>query len=345
MEVVVALDVGGTDIKGAVATRAGELLHLERRATPRHEGQAHLVAAILACARDLVEAGSATYGPRAVAGVGLAVAGLVDEARGIATSSLILGWRDVPFVELLTQQLGLPVGFGHDVRVAAKAEQQMGAAKGCRDYLYLSLGTGVGSAFVLGGTPYLGARGRGGEVAHLVVEPDGPPCRCGKRGCLEMVASADAIAQRYGDLAADRIPVTAHEVAERVADGEPAATAVWNRAIAGLGQAIASYVETMDPERVVIGGGLTAAGPVLFDPLVTYVADRVRWGVLPSIVPAHLGPLAGVHGAACAAWEASDARADRKSRGSAQADVDAPESAHVDVDMEVRPEQSFRSER
>lgn len=343
MNVVAALDVGGTEIKGAVVTRAGELLHLERRATPRHEGQAHLVAAILAFAGDLVKTGQATHGPTAVAGVGLAVAGLVDEARGIATSSLILGWRDVPFVELLTQQVGLPVGFGHDVRVAAKAEQQMGAAQGCCDYLYLTLGTGVGSAFVLGGAPYLGARGRGGEVAHLVVEPEGPLCRCGKRGCLEMVASADAIARRYGDLAADGTPVTAHEVAERVAAGEPAATGVWNRAVAGLGQAIASYVETMDPERVVIGGGLTAAGPVLFDPLVACVTEGVRWGVLPPIVPAHLGPLAGVHGAACQAWEACDARAARESHGSAQADGYATGSAHVD--REVRPEQSSRSRR
>ncbi len=300
-DVVVALDVGGTSMKGALCTRDGRVTHLERRSTQGFGDRADLVAAVVACAADLVDRGRASHG--SVVAVGLTVAGMVDVARGVAVSSMMLGWREVPFVTLLSERTGLPVGFGHDVQTAAYAEGIRGAARGCYHYLYLSLGTGVGSAMVFGGEIYLGATGLGGELAHVVVEPEGPPCRCGKFGCLEMVASADAVGRRYRELQPRDGDFTAREVVDRARAGEPAARGVWNRAVAALGRTVATYVEILEPERVVVGGGMSEAGAALFDPLNALVGAGVSRTVVAPVVPAGLGALAGIHGAALRAWE------------------------------------------
>ncbi len=305
-DVVVALDVGGTSMKAALCTRDGRVSHLERRGTQGFGERADLVDAVVACAADLVEIGRATHG--AVTAVGLAVAGVVDVTRGVAVSSMMLGWRQVPFVELLSRRTGLPVGFGHDVQTAAYAEGVRGAARGCRDYLYLSLGTGVGSTMVFDGGIYLGATGLGGELAHVVVEPEGPPCRCGKFGCLEMVASAEAVGRRYREVHPGGGDFSARDVVDRVRDGEPAARGVWNRAVVALGRAVATYVEVLEPERVVVGGGMSEAGADLFDPLNALVAAGVSRSLVAPVVPADLGALAGIHGAALRAWECADGR-------------------------------------
>jgi len=303
--VVAAIDVGGTSMKGALCTRAGDLSDLERRDTRAFGARSDLIAAIIGFAADLVEIGRAAG--TTVGAVGLAVPGVVDATRGVGISSMILGWRDIPFVDLLTARIGLPVGFGHDVQVAAHAEGRRGAAQGRRHYLYLSLGTGVGSAMIVDGRMYLGATGLGGEMAHVVVEPEGPPCRCGKFGCLEMVASAQAVGRRYAELHPGNGSFSAHDVLTRMLGGDTAARGVWARAVAALGRAVATYVEILEPEVVVVGGGMSAAGGALFDPLSALVHAGVSRPDPVPVVPAGLGPLAGLHGAALRAWERADA--------------------------------------
>ena len=304
--VVAAIDVGGTSMKGALCTRAGDLSGLEQRDTRGFDRRSDLIAAIVGFAVDLTARGRAAGGT--VVAVGLAVPGVVDAVRGIGISSMILGWREVPFVHLLTQRTGLPVGFGHDVQVAAHAEGQRGAARGCQHYLYLSLGTGVGSAMIFDGRIYLGTTGLGGEMAHFMVEPEGPPCRCGKFGCLEMVASADAVSRRYAELHPGGGSFSAHDVLTRMQGGDAAARGVWTRAVTALSRAIAAYVEILEPEVVVVGGGMSAAGSPLFDPLSALMRTGVSRPDPAPVVPAGLGPLAGLHGAALRAWEQIDVR-------------------------------------
>jgi len=299
--VVAAIDVGGTSMKGALCTQDGELSAFEQRDTRRADARADVVADIVDFAADLTAVGRAEG--LIVAAVGLAVPGVVDRARGIGVSSMILGWRAVPFVDLLAARTGLPIGFGHDVQSAAYAEGQRGAARGRRHYLYLSLGTGVGSAMIFDGQIYLGAGGLGGEMAHIVVEPEGPPCRCGKFGCLEMVASAEAVGRRYAELHPGGGSYSARDVVTRLQAGDAAARGVWGRAVAALGRAVATYVEILEPEMVVVGGGMSLAGPALFDPLSALMRAGVSRSAPPPIVPAGLGSLAGLHGAALCAWE------------------------------------------
>lgn len=238
-----------------------------------------------------------------VTAVGLAVPGIVDEESGTVIEASNLGWHDVPVGALVNDRMGVPVTVCHDVRAAAVAEGLVGAARGCQDYLLLTLGTGVGAAVVLGGRPYTGVGGRGGELGHTTVDPDGPLCACGRRGCLEAFASAGALVRRYGERSDKR--VGADEVVARALAGDRAAKVVWDDALDALALAIANYATLLAPSLVVIGGGLAEAGDELFGPLVRRLAALVRFAAPPAVVAAALGPDAGWRGAAIAAWLAA----------------------------------------
>src|SRR3954471_4410566 len=201
MSGVVAVDVGGTTLKGGLCDCDAALLHRERRATPRESSEA-LVDAICGLVDALAAEGRARFGGDGVAGVGLAVPGLVDEARGVALRAVNLPWHDLPLADVVAERCGLPVALGHDVRAAAGAEAALGAGRGADDVLFVAIGTSIGGAIVAGGRPYGGAHDRAGEIGHTVVDPDGPPCACGARGCVEALASAAAIERAYAETGA-----------------------------------------------------------------------------------------------------------------------------------------------
>lgn len=295
--VVAAVDVGGTTIKGAVVDAAGTVLaRVDRRVADVAPGS--LVPAVLEHVRLVVDR---AVGFGGAAAVGLALPGVVDELAGVGRYSMILGWEAVSFVDLLTP-FDLPVAFGHDVSCGAYSEARWGAARGRQDWLFLALGTGVGSTFVLGGRPYRGANGTGGELAHVLVRPDGPLCRCGKHGCLEMVASGPAIAAAYR--AASGADATAETVAQLAERGEPTAEAVWNDAVIALADAVAWYAESMNPSVVVVGGGVGVAGALLVDRLETALLPRVRFAdPPPGVVTARFGADAALVGVAARAHE------------------------------------------
>lgn len=302
---VAAIDVGGTTIKGALVAENGELT-AGRRIAIADVSPARLVPTVIATMGDLVaEADVVTDGVGAVA-VGLAVPGVVDERAGVGRYSMILGWRDVGFGELL-RRFDRPVAFGHDVSAGAYAEARRGPAQGHRDWLFIALGTGLGSTFVLHGRPYRGDSGTGGELAHVVVRPDGPMCRCGKRGCLEMVATGPAIADAYAAATGSaKQTVTAAQVAGLVREGDASAVAVWSSAIDALAKVVASYAESMNPSLVVVGGGLAEAGDLLIEPLAAAVRRQVAFADPPAVVLAHHGADAGLVGVAVAAHELAD---------------------------------------
>jgi glucokinase len=230
----------------------------------------------------------------------LAVPGLVDEEARTVLEATNLDWHDVPIGALAEDRLGVAVTVTHDGRAGAVAEGLLGAARGCADYLLLTLGTGVGAAMVIRGRPYTGAHGIAGELGHVAVAPDGPVCACGASGCLEAIASASRIARRYSPEA-----VGAEEVARGALVADPVARQIWGEAIDALALAIANYVTLLDPELVVVGGGMAAVGSALFEPLQTGVRRLVRFGAPPPIVAASLGEDAGRTGAAIQAWRAA----------------------------------------
>ena len=305
MRHVIALDVGGTGMKAALVGAGGELLHRARRATGRERGPDAVVDGILDFAAELRAYGTEHLGAPAAA-AGVAVPGIVDEDRGIAAYAANLGWRDVPLRARLAERLdGVPVALGHDVRTGGLAEGRIGAGRGTDRFLFVALGTGIAGAIGITGRVEAGAHGFAGEIGHIVVRPDGTPCPCGQRGCLERYASAAAVSEAWaavtGNPAAD-----AADCAKAVEAEDRQAREVWQHAVDALADGLVTALTLLDPRTLIIGGGLAEAGETLFTPLREAVRDRITFQKLPTIVPAALGDTAGCLGAGLLAWDLLD---------------------------------------
>jgi len=299
-EVVAAVDVGGTRIKAALVTASYDSLAAVTTPTPK-DITTDIGGVLEATVTDLLAAAAKDDRPARVVGCGVVVPGLVDEARGVGVFSVNLGWRDLPIRDPVASLLGVPTVVGHDVRAGLLAETRLGAARGARHALFLPVGTGIAGALLLDGT-VISADGRAGELGHLLIDPAGPPCRCGATGCLEVIASAAAIEREYAARTGNS--AGAEEVAVRASEGDPDAAAVWARAVAALAQAIVATVTITGVDLVLIGGGLAESGPALLDPLRTDVASRMTFLHPPRLDRAALGVRAGCLGAACLAWDA-----------------------------------------
>lgn len=282
------LDVGGTAIKAGVLE--GDRL-IGTRQWPTPAPGDGIGERVVDRAAQIVAELTAAHGP--LDAVGFVVPGVVDPVAGVGLWSENLGWRDVPFRDLLEARLGLPVAVGHDVRAGGLAEARLGAGADYRDVVFLPVGTGIAAAIVCDGVLYDRDRPTG-EIGHVDIGHD-EPCVCGLHGCVEAIASAAAIARRYAARTGARI--SAAEVSRRVVAGDPDARAVWADAVAGLGRAIAWLAAVLAPEIVVVGGGLAEAGEVLLEPLRADVEKRITFHHRPVIAPSAMGSLAGCVGA------------------------------------------------
>jgi len=311
---VIGVDAGGTKLLGGVVD---EELTVHARAHRLWRGRER--GEVLDRMVEVVEELRAAE-PGAVA-VGFGIPSLVDYRSGTSLSSVHLPLNDVPFRDLMSERLGLPVLVDNDANLAALAEQRYGAAKGCSEVLLLTLGTGIGGGLVLGGEVYRGSFGAAGEMGHMVVDVDGPPCGdgCPGNGCLEALASGSAIG-REGAEAARQQPdsllaraagegreVTGALVTELAHDGDSAAVEVIVRAGWFLGAGMAGLANIFNPQAIVVGGGAIAAGELLLGPAREELARRAlpanRNGV--RVVPAHFGVESGMMGAAVMALEGS----------------------------------------
>ena len=284
---VVALDVGGTAMKGVVLDSDDRIVGFHRWPTPRSEGPALVVHAVLDAVGELLARADA---PMAI---GLVVPGLVDDLGGVALHSENIGWRDVAFRDRIVERYGLPVGFGHDVRAGGLAERTLGAARGVDDVLFLPVGTGISGAMYVAGR--LIENMYGGEIGHIDVG-SGEDCACGAHGCLESIASAAAIAMRYNRATGGSV-AGAEEVLHLMVAGDAVAARVWDDAVEALARALATYTSLLAPEVIVVGGGLSRSGEVLLGPLRDRLRDLLVWQQHPRIVPALLGENAACLGA------------------------------------------------
>ena len=297
------MDVGGTKVLAAVVGRDGSLGARTERPTAVDSEEAFL-AQLDAMVEEL-----RSGGPE-VAALGFGIPSRIDQRRGRAVASVNVPLAGVDFRDRMRERHGLPVGIDNDANAAAIAEWHAGAAQGRSDVVMLTLGTGVGGGLILGGVPYRGATGSGAELGHVVVELDGRDCRCGGRGHLESYATGLAA----GELARERIgpDSNAHDLVRRARAGEAAALAILAEVGRYLGAAIATFVNALEPELVVLGGGFgEAAGEFLLAPAREVLAvDGLEPGRdTLEIVEAQLGTDAGVIGAGMIAFEALDAEA------------------------------------
>lgn len=285
------IDVGGTKISGVVVDALGSVVARTRRPTPRDSGEAVIRACIDVATelRAVAASGSIALGP-----IAIAVPGTIDSRNGVIADSPVLGMRDVPIVERAQHQLGHPVTVLHDVKAAAFGELMAGAGVGQADIAYLNVGTGLSMAFVFGWKIHQGAGGTAGEIGHVVADPAGATCNCGRRGCLETIASGPAIARRAGQ-SDGRLEAVA--VAARRGDEE--ACAAFEDAARHLAHVLADFVMVLDLSVVMVGGGVSSVGSPFLEPLSAALNDELADVVQSArIVPAALGGESGVIGAA-----------------------------------------------
>lgn len=292
-DTVIAIDVGGVRIMSGVVTEDGTVRQSHRHPTGADRGPAAVLETILQHAAGLVDAARAEGTiPRAV---GVAIPGIVHEDPGIAVRSDPLGFRDLPLGEHLTAQLGLPVTVSRQVRAAGLAEIRFGAGQDATAALFVTVGADIAAAHLVAGKLVTGAHGAAGELGHVVIRRNGPPCACGARGCLETVSSTLGIRRRYAELGGGETPTT--WIAAAAANGDPLAARVWQESVDALAEGLVTSQSLLDPETIIVGGELAELGDTLFTPLVTAVKERLTVQPVPRVVPAELGDQAGLLGA------------------------------------------------
>jgi glucokinase len=289
-----ALDIGGTKIAAGVVDANGQVLHQNRQPTPRSDDPDVVWAAAERAIAEALEAAGGT-----VDGVGISSAGPINLTEGTISPVNIASWRGFPVRERAAATVpGVPVRLAGDGLCMALGEHWRGAGQGAAFMLGMVISTGIGGGLVLDGAPYDGRTGNAGHVGHTIVDVDGPPCRCGARGCVEAIASGPHLvswAREHGWSGAD-----AKELAAAAAGGDVVAVRAFDRGARAVAAMIASVAAVCDLDLVVIGGGVANAGPVLFDPLRAalreYAALDFTAGL--TVVPADLGGEAGLVGAA-----------------------------------------------
>jgi glucokinase len=303
------VDIGGTKVLGGVVDEDGAVLVTARRPTPADD-VAKTRHVIIDVVRELAEG-------RVIDAVGIGAAGWIDARRATVLFAPNLAWRDEPLRDSVSAGTGLSVVVENDANVAAWAEFRYGAAEDADDSMVLfTVGTGIGGGIILGGQLVRGAHGIAGELGHVQVVPNGHPCGCGRRGCVEQYASGNALV-RFAQIGAkddaakaalllakadgDVSAITGLMVTEAAREGDPVAVDAFNQVGTWLGIAVADIVQILDPQVVVIGGGVIDAGDLLVNPardsFYENLAQRAK-SPIAEVREAKLGNLAGIVGAA-----------------------------------------------
>ena len=293
MRYVVAVDIGGTDIKAALVNENLEVISSSLRPTPKHDSSA---AKTIATIKEIVDELSNGY---TISALGVCVCGVFDDDHGICIWSGNLDWKNIHLQELLAEKIGIPVVAGHDIRTAGTAEMRSGAALGYSNSIFIAIGTGIAAALVIDGA-IRSADGYAGEIGHLNVGGNAQ-CVCGRTGCLEAEASALAISNAY-EKASGSSGVSTEEIATLVREGNQIAQKVWSDAMLALARACETLITTLSPEAIIFGGGLAKSRELLIDPISAELSKRLTFQRKPELKIAHYDSKAGTIGSAMAAF-------------------------------------------
>lgn len=313
---IIGVDLGGTTISvGAVPVDGGTVLGMRTLPTDAHIGAKFVVDRIVSMIhevkRDAAREGG--FGEDAIVGVGMGAPGPLDRDTGTVIEAMNLGWRNFPLRDLIVKGTGLETELDNDANAATLGEWWQGAGRGVDNLVGVTLGTGIGGGIILNGALYHGASDAAAEIGYMTIDPAGRKCACGNYGCLEAYASGPAIAARAveglkagaksmlldlveGDLRA----ITAEAVSDAIVAGDEYAAEVMRETAGYLGTGLANLINILNPEMIVVSGGVTRAGRHLFDPLRREVRKRALRPAAEAcrIVRTELGGLGGVIGAA-----------------------------------------------
>lgn len=312
----IGVDLGGTKILTALVSPQGEAIRRHRVDTPQ-QGPGAMVDAIARGIETVLAASGLSVDH--VRGVGVGAPGPLDPRSGVVFQPPnLVGWHNVPLGDLLVRRTGMPTSVENDANAAALAEWWVGAGRGIHDLVYITVSTGVGGGIIIGDRLVHGVSGTAGEIGHMTIDVDGPPCVCGHTGCLEVLASGTAIARMAKEAIALGRPtsildlaggvseaVTAELVAVAAQRGDVLAIEVFDLAGMYLGVGVGSLLNLLNPGRVIIGGGVSKAGDLLFVPVRRTARERAfeRPALDAEIVPAALGDDGGAIGAAAVVFE------------------------------------------
>lgn len=303
---IIGIDLGGTKIAGALSDNNGKLLNTITVKTLAEEGPN----AVLGRIKDLIRSLMDRQGVKRdeILGIGIGSPGALDTESGIIIkASNLPGFSNTPVTDVLEQEFQINTYLENDANTAALGEYWFGAGKGYENFLYITVSTGIGGGIVIDGRIYPGSTSNAGEIGHATIEPHGPKCNCGNYGCLELYASGTAIAR----IANERVSkgeetslkkldtITSKEVFEAAAEGDSLSQEVIDYCMEYLGLGIANAITTLDPDMVILGGGVSKSGQVVFDKVQKVVNERCLKAAVKNvkIVPAGLGTDAGLIGA------------------------------------------------
>lgn len=294
MPTVIGIDLGGTELRAAMMDETAQVLRHARVPTAAEAGPAAIVEQMV----RLVDEVSSGLTP---VGIGIGSPGPLDTASGtVIHAPMLRGWRDVPLARLVTERTGLPTFLENDANAAALAEWRLGAARGLRHMVYVTVSTGIGGGVIIDGRLLHGHRSLAGEIGHMIVTGEAVPCACGGFGCWESLASGRALGRRAAaaGMRADG-PVTAQLVAARAAAGDETARRLMAEEARALGLGFVNLLHLYAPEMIVVGGGVAAALPMMAAEIARTVTARAMpaYRDVP-IRAAGLGTQAGVIGAA-----------------------------------------------
>ncbi len=324
MGYIVAIDLGGMSAKGALFTEDGKIVCEERVPTCNMDGFECTLQKLANLAKTLAEKGNVPFSD--VLSIGVGAPGVVDSTQGVILRWSNYDWNNVPFSERLSQLTGKQVFVANDANVAALGEATFGATADYQSSILLTIGTGVGGGMVFDGKLIEGYKSAGAELGHITIRKGGIPCACGRRGCYEKYASTTALIQQTRHAMVENLQSKMWEIAEgrienvngRTAftaarQGDEAAQKVIDEFVGYLSEGIADFVNILRPEAIVIGGGISNEGEMLFEPLRKAVDERtyVAMDIVPlKIVGAQLGNRAGVYGAYCIATKGKQEKAE-----------------------------------
>lgn len=302
---VIGIDLGGTKISCALADLEGQVISQNTVPTNAQEGEIPVLNRIIQCVQTVLSNGDITIDK--VRAIGIGSPGPLDAKTGVIITTPNLPFKNFNLVSPLKEKFGVPVYLDNDANVAAIGEFMFGAAKGTENMIYFTVSTGVGGGAVLNGKVYRGNTSNALEIGHMTVLPDGPRCNCGNIGCLEAVASGTAIGKRGKEAVESKVEtslrnyenVTSYEVFKEAKAGDKVAQDIVDSCLNYLGIGVANAIAIFDPEMVIIGGGVSKVGSVVFDKVQEVVNKRCFKSMADAckILPAGLGTDAGVIGA------------------------------------------------
>ncbi|ADL53435.1 ROK family protein [Clostridium cellulovorans] len=302
---VIGIDLGGTKISGALATVEGDIISQYTVPTKASEGELPVLGRIIETIEKVLEEGKAVV--EEVKSIGIGSPGPLDTKTGVIITTPNLPFKNFKLVQPIVEKFGIPTYLDNDANAAAIGEYVFGAGKGTENMVFITVSTGIGGGAIINGKAFRGSTSNALEVGHMTLEQDGPICGCGNHGCAEALASGTAIGKRAKEAVTQGLKTSlanyenpgSYEVFQEAAKGDDVAKEILDKALTYLGICVGNVITSFDPEMVIIGGGVSQGGAVVFDKVKEVVKERCFETLAENckIVPAGLGTDAGVKGA------------------------------------------------